>query len=144
MNMATIAGVCSDCGVACQWHIGQGISSRNTLVWSRSMTCRTCGSAIEEDSDGLPPAWAQRVLIEEGGLWVVKLVNESDRQRSVVVVRSLLGLDLKAAVQMLKARMAPLRSGTQVECLWVKQCLGQAGILAEVTPEVKRQGDIQE
>lgn len=142
--MATILGECSDCGGACQWHISQAISPRNTLVWSRSMTCRICGSAIEEDGDGLAPTWAQKALTEENGLWVVTVVNESDRQRSVAVVRSLLGLDLKAAAQLLKAQKAPLWSGTQVECLWVKRCLGQAGILAEVTPEIQRQGDTQE
>lgn len=98
------------------------------------MRCRACGAAIEEDDAGLPPAWAQTVLIEQSGLWVVSLVNESEseRRRSVAVVRSSLGIDLQMAAEMLKAQAA-LWSGTEVECRWLVKCLGEVGILANAS-----------
>lgn len=129
--MPTISIPCPDCGTDCEWQVSQAIGLR-TLVWSRSMTCRACGSAIEEDGEGLLPMWMQKVLIEENGLWAAELVSESDRPRSVAVLRSLLSLDLKAAAQILKAQKAALWLGTQLECLWIKQHLESAGILVEV------------
>lgn len=95
-------------------------------------------NGYEEDSEGLPPTRVREVLTAENGLWVVRLVNEPDRLRSVVVLRSLLALDIKTATPMLRGQSRSLWSGTQVECLWLKEHLGRARIFVEVASAADR------
>jgi hypothetical protein len=123
---------CPDCGRSVVWYVSQAIPSPGRLVWSRSVSCAACGLALEEDSDGLPPEWARKQLLSRNGVWKLGLVSESERQRGVVALRSLLGVDVKVAAEMLRAPGRTLWSGTQVECIWLKRCLENMGLTVKV------------
>ena len=92
------------------------------------MTCRSCGAAIEEDSAGMPPTWVRETILDQQGIWSIRLIMEADRLRAVSTLRALLGLDLEAAGVLIKGSSSTSWSGTQVECNWLAVHLKDNGV----------------
>jgi len=106
-------------------------------MWSRSITCGSCGATIEEDSTGILPTWVREDVLEQQGVWNIRLLRDTDRQKAVLKLRALLGLNLKAAGNLLKSSGSIIWSGAHVECSWLAYHLKELGI--EVSIESAKQ-----
>jgi hypothetical protein len=126
--MGEMSAQCPNCGEDVNAFVGQAVWPGDRLTWSKAIACRACGSAIEQDSDGIPPERVRRVLLEEKGTWHLSLVKPSDRRLAVATLRKMFGLDLAAAAALLRSSSFELWRGTQVECSWLAKSMQNRGI----------------
>jgi len=92
------------------------------------MRCQSCGQQLEEDYEGMPPAWAREALLARNGTWRIVLAQDADRLRAAAALRALLGLGLKETTGLARSKSSTLWSGTQVECMWLAKHLRALGI----------------
>lgn len=95
--MATFPSDCPDCGQPITVAVGQ-YACGGELVWWESYHCAKCGSAVEADGHGHPPAGLIELFLNQEGryeLWIE--TTGPDTLRAVKVLRAAAGLSLAEA-----------------------------------------------
>ncbi len=132
--MAIFNIACPDCKKKIKCSFGQSNASGDVLSWHRSIECSHCGVCIEIDDKGFPPEQYREAIIIEQGLW--QLTIQSDRTKSVLlahILRQLLELDLKQAINLSKKIPGSIFSGTKVEMEWICEHIVDGGLIANIS-----------
>lgn len=117
MKLSEPCGICGrDADVAVGQHIGV-----HTVAWSRSLRCRHCGNALEEDGGAIASLYRDELLRKEG-VWTLQ-ISSSHRLAAMKIAREMSSMDLGEA----KLFVAEPR-GTLAEMEMFRRVLARQGI----------------
>ena len=127
MNATNQTIRCVSCGKLTGCKIDQSAID-NTLRWYMAYTCGSCGSAVEFDDVGFPPAEIRKLILDSGGCWEIFLLPEENRVKAVKLLKNKLEWTNRDALARLKNPNGPVFQGTRTEVEWLHSLLIQDGV----------------
>ena len=117
MKLSEPCGICGrDADVAVGEHVGV-----HAIVWSKSLRCRHCGNALEEDGEAIAYLYRDELLRKEG-VWTLQ-ISSSHRLAAMKIAREMRSMDLAEA-----KRFVAEPRGTLAEMEMFRRALARQGI----------------
>ena len=117
---------CPRCGAIGALKIGQ-LHTHGKLRWFESVRCNQCGLNREADGIGFPPIEMRNFLINNEGLWAIKIDHVKSLINTIKTIKTALSIDMNAASSLIKNNSKIIFSGTKGEALWLIDLLEKCG-----------------
>jgi len=121
---------CPACQGSLEILAGQAIQASG-VGWFRSYRCKTCDFRVEEDGNEPDPSLREELLNRQG-TWLLQIHFLKDRLAALLIVGQRLKISARDLIQPEVTDRRRVAAGTHLEMEWLRRCLLEKAITAEV------------